>query len=548
MTLLRFCLATAALLTGLRAQLGQPFEPFENPSTPEKVMLGKILFWDEQLSADRSVACGTCHLPEFGGADPRTSQALNPGPDGVLGTDDDVHGSPGVVGQHADGTFAPTAGFGLDRQVTGRTAPTNLGAAFHTNLFWDGRAQGQFDDPETGMPAILFGGALESQSVAPILSSTEMAGTGRTWQDVRDRLEQVKPLALARNVPLDMQAALMQDPSYPLLFQAAFGDPAIDAARVAFALGAYQRTLIPDQTPWDLYQQGQSGAMTSAEKGGWQLFQGSARCNSCHWDPLFSDDLVHNLGLRWGAEDVGAYALSQLPEEYAAFKTPTLRNAGLRPRLFHNGQSPALDDPAQLTDPGSTLNVYLNGGGVDQSNLDFFLVPLTAFGVTTADMQLVQTFVASALTDPRAQNRLPPFDHPDLRSMSVAPPRVYGTPLPGTAAPFLVDTAPTAPGNLGFRLGLAGGDGPGLALLTFGFQSIEPAAQVGQLPWHVDVADWRLFLLEGQAGELGHATWHLPIPDDPGLVNLGVYFQLFVGDAQAPGGIAASRGWEMFVR
>jgi cytochrome c peroxidase len=33
--------------------------PAENPITEPKRVLGKILFWDEQLSSDDTVACGT---------------------------------------------------------------------------------------------------------------------------------------------------------------------------------------------------------------------------------------------------------------------------------------------------------------------------------------------------------------------------------------------------------------------------------------------------------------------------------------------------------
>jgi cytochrome c peroxidase len=67
--------------------------PAENPVTEPKRVLGKMLFWDEQLSSDGSIACGTCHRPEHGGADPRVGR--NPGVD--KGTIDDVLGSPGIV-------------------------------------------------------------------------------------------------------------------------------------------------------------------------------------------------------------------------------------------------------------------------------------------------------------------------------------------------------------------------------------------------------------------------------------------------------------------
>src|SRR6185503_15239054 len=57
--------------------------PVENPPTPEKAILGKILFWDEQLSSDDTVACGTCHRAGSGGSDPRSNQlsSRHPGPD-----------------------------------------------------------------------------------------------------------------------------------------------------------------------------------------------------------------------------------------------------------------------------------------------------------------------------------------------------------------------------------------------------------------------------------------------------------------------------------
>ena len=35
--------------------------PAENPVTEAKRVLGKILYCDEQLSSDDTVACGTCH-------------------------------------------------------------------------------------------------------------------------------------------------------------------------------------------------------------------------------------------------------------------------------------------------------------------------------------------------------------------------------------------------------------------------------------------------------------------------------------------------------
>lgn len=544
----RRLLAALASCSVALAQLPPPWVPPQNPVTPPKVVLGKILFWEEQLSSDDSVACGTCHLPEFGGSDGRVAAGLHPGPDGLFGTADDIHGSAGIVRQTNSGDFAWSPTFGTARQVTARTSPSMMAAAHHQELFWDGRASSQFVDPETSAVVIPLGGALESQAVGPILNPVEMGVQGRTWQDVRQKLQAAVPLRLATNLPPDVAAALQQTPTYPLLFTAAFGDPAITGARIGMALATYERTLNPDDTPWDRYQAGQTSAMTASEKTGWQLFQNQGRCAACHWAPLFSDDLFHNLGLRWGAEDIGRGAFSPVPDDFAAFKTPTLRNAGLRPRLFHNGQSPALADAAQWSDPASTLNVYWNGGGVDPTNLDPFLLPLNQLGVTQAEVALIQDFVRTALTDQRAALRLPPFDHPDLRSAVQAPPRVFGPALAGAREPFLIDTVPSHPGNTDYRLGLGGGDGSTVALLTWGLSSLEPPATVLGMPWQLNVLGWIPFALTGPPGQPGLATWRLPLPNDPTLAPIPFYFQLFALDAQAPGGIAASRGWEFFVR
>jgi cytochrome c peroxidase len=48
--------------------IGAP-APADNPTTPERVALGRLLFWDPILSGQKDVACATCHHPAFGYAD-----------------------------------------------------------------------------------------------------------------------------------------------------------------------------------------------------------------------------------------------------------------------------------------------------------------------------------------------------------------------------------------------------------------------------------------------------------------------------------------------
>ena len=63
-----FALSVLHLAASLTAQGLPPVPaPAQNPITAEKAVLGKILFWDEQLSSDDTVACGTCHRPATAG-------------------------------------------------------------------------------------------------------------------------------------------------------------------------------------------------------------------------------------------------------------------------------------------------------------------------------------------------------------------------------------------------------------------------------------------------------------------------------------------------
>ena len=160
--------------------LTPPPVPPENPITDEKRILGKILFWEEQLSSDDAVACGTCHIPAAGGSDPRLT--AHPGPDQLFGTEDDTIGSAGIVHRDMLNQEIDDPIFGPDRQVTGRASPTILMSMFADEIFWDGRAGSSFSDPlDPSIVLIPSGGALENQSVAPILSTVEMAHEGRTW-------------------------------------------------------------------------------------------------------------------------------------------------------------------------------------------------------------------------------------------------------------------------------------------------------------------------------------------------------------------------------
>jgi cytochrome c peroxidase len=89
--------------------------PEDNPTTPEKVELGKMLYFDPRLSSNGTVSCFTCHNVMEGGDDHR----------------------PTSIGVHG--------------QAGGRNAPTVWNAAFHSAQFWDGRAA-TLEDQAKGPP------------------------------------------------------------------------------------------------------------------------------------------------------------------------------------------------------------------------------------------------------------------------------------------------------------------------------------------------------------------------------------------------------------
>lgn len=445
----RGLLAGSAVLIGVAAQaqprlsnLDPVIFPEENPFSEEKRVLGKILFWDEQLSSDNTMSCGTCHIPSAGGADPRL--ANHPGIDGVQGTLDDIRGSLGVVRSDENNAFAVDATFELLRRITGRSANTTINAAYADELFWDGRASSQFVDPETGEVAIEFGGALESQVVAPPLNDVEMAHELRDWGQITAKLAGARPLALAVNLTADQAAAIQASPSYPELFAEAFGDPAITARRIAFAIATYERTLISDQSPWDSFNLGDLDAMTRDQKSGFDAFT-RARCDICHTPPLFTDNQFRNIGIRPIEYDSGRQQVTGLFADRGKFKTSSLRNVGLKKTFMHAGTHTTLQQAV----------AFYFAAPFFPENVDPFMA---AVNMPFGDVGIITEFLATGLTDPRVASETFPFDRPTLRSELASNPALIGKGDDNGSGviPAMVATTPPRVGSQDFRLGTAG--------------------------------------------------------------------------------------------
>jgi cytochrome c peroxidase len=468
MSAVRFAAGLAAVTAATAvwaAPLPTPQQaPPENPYSEAKRVLGKALFWDEQLSSDDTVSCGTCHLPARGGADAR--RARHPGADGIFNTPDDVFGSPGVVRRDADGRFVPHANFGLDPQVTGRAAPSALTGALSDTLFWDGRATSRFVDPQTAEVAIAAGGALESQAVGPPLSSVEMGHEGRTWDDVTAKLATAAPLALATSIPADIANVLSPETRYPDLFAAAFGDGAITARRIAFAIATYERTLVPDQTPWDRHTAGQPNALNAAQVRGLGAFHASL-CDTCHTPPAFTNGEFRAIGVRPPSEDAGRKGVTGSDADRGKFKVPSLRGLGGRVSFMHGGQFTTITD---------VLRFYARAPGTTQftDNIDPVMQQINLPPNAAGDIQALLT---GGLDDQRATAGVFPFDRPSLYSeRRDHGPSIAGSGRPGAAGavPKMVAPMPPYLGNAGFRLGVGDALGGAQAWLA-----VSSAAPVG---------------------------------------------------------------------
>ncbi len=518
-----------------------PF-PVENPFSESKRVLGKILFFDEQLSSDNTVSCSTCHQPQNGGTDPR--RVPHPGVNGSFGDPDDVFASPGVIRQNANQQYQADSAFNLQPQVTNRSAQSVINSAYTPIAFWDGRASGTFLDPENGQVAIQQGGALESQCVGPPMSDVEMAHTQRSWTHITTKLKTAMPLALATNLTPDTLAAIQAHPSYPALFAQAFGDEAITARRIAFALATYERTLIADQTDWDAFVGGNPNALSPQEQQGLQEFQQHS-CAICHTPPLFSNvqptppgqpptpipAMFRNIGLRPPGDDPGRQLVTNIGGDARRFKVPSLRNVALKSSFTHTGQFTTLPQ---------MVGFYNAAGQQFPQNRD----PLLPIPMSQQDVQAISAFLAGGLVDPRVANAQFPFDRPTLFTQR---PNVnvveIGVGLPGTGGlvPSWIANTPPNVGNTGFKVGVRSALANASAVLRVSasppINNIVAGDQVIG-PFTLNAAP---------APALGHATAPWPIPANPAFNGKTFYMQWHVVDAAAPGGVARSRPLQVTV-
>lgn len=304
-----------------------PYPP-DNQYNPDRIELGRLLFYDPILSGEKRSTCATCHHPALAFGDGRklpvgVSDSPHLGPKRELGISTNTKLPIGDVPRNSPTVF--NTAFNLDSLGRGN----EFGV-----MFWDGRARG-----------------LEDQAVKPPTSREEMKGDVFT----------------PSNILYFLCRRLDENTEYLNMFKKCFPDEAKEYAdkgdpfiitkdMLGKSLAAFQRELVTRNTAYDRFVQGDENALTDNQKKGLELFFTKAKCGSCHNGPNFSDykfvvQGVPQIGpgkkLEVG-EDYGREEFTEQISGRFAFRTPTLRNVSLTAPYMHDGVFETLEEVVQF--------------------------------------------------------------------------------------------------------------------------------------------------------------------------------------------------------
>ena len=298
-------LATNVALADWQALPGKAPEPADNPTTPEKVELGRMLYFDPRFSETGTVSCNSCHNLMLGGDDNR---AFSMG----------VHGKTG-----------------------GRSAPTVWNSAFSSTQFWDGRAA-----------------SLEDQAKGPVVNPVEMG-----MSDLEKAMRRVR--AIPGYEPYFIAAFGSEEPM--TVENAARAVAAFERTLIT-PNSAYDRFVKGDKTALTERQQRGMNLFaevgcTSCHSG--PAFNGPtmpAGTGVFMKFPTFADiDYVATYKLD---QDKGRAEVTSKDADANMFRVPTLRNITDTAPYFHNGAVNDLHEAVRIM-AKTQLNRELADGDVD---------------------------------------------------------------------------------------------------------------------------------------------------------------------------------------
>lgn len=282
-------LATNAAAYDWQALPEQAPAPADNPTTPEKVELGRLLYFDPRFSMTGTVSCNSCHNLMLGGDDNR----------------------PVSMGVHG--------------KMGGRSAPTVWNAAFASSQFWDGRAA-----------------TLEDQAKGPVANPVEMG-----MPDVENAMDRVR--AIPGYKPYFVKAFGGDNPL--TVDNAAKAVAAFERTMIT-PNSPYDRFVKGDKSALSEQQQrgmqlfADTGCV-SCHSG--PAFNGPAMQAGTGFFmkfPTFADnEYVKKYEL---TRDKGRFDVTHDKADMHLFKVPTLRNVALTAPYFHNGSVKTLDEAVRV--------------------------------------------------------------------------------------------------------------------------------------------------------------------------------------------------------
>ncbi|MEO6734200.1 MAG: cytochrome c peroxidase [Ferruginibacter sp.] len=235
---------------------------------------------------------------------------------------------------------------GSDNTFGTRNAPALFNLAWMKEMHWDGGIK-----------------HIELQPLAPITNINEMA---ETIDNVLKKL----------NI----------DSSYKRMFKAAFGDNTITSQQMLKALAQFTGSIQSYNSKYDQVKRGKA-SFTVAELNGYNAFK--SKCNTCHTEPLFTDNSFRNNGLTLDAflQDKGRMGITGDRNDSLKFKVPGLRNVSLTFPYMHDGRRFSLSQ---------VIEHYRSGIEINQPTLD----PLLKNRIAITNQQKIDLIeFLNALTD-----------------------------------------------------------------------------------------------------------------------------------------------------
>lgn len=340
---------SADLLTVLaKPPLGLPAIPVprDNPISAHKVQLGRKLFFDRRLSANKTVSCAMCHVAEQGFAQNELRMPV-----------------------------------GIEGKSVRRNAPTIYNTAYHERLFHDGR--------ET---------SLENQIWAPLLADNEMGNVsiGVVIERIKQLDDYSERFIEAFGREPDIQTIGMALASYQRLLVSAdspfdrwyFGGnkSATNAsARRGFDIFRGKGRCVACHSVRDDYALFTDGRFHNTGIG----YFATMRPADTELEVLLApglaarveSDLVQTTGTKIFS-DLGRYEVTGDPDDRWRYRTPTLRNVALTAPYMHDGSLTTLRD----------VVLFYNRGGVPNEVLDPLISPL---GLSEAELDDLLAFLLS---------------------------------------------------------------------------------------------------------------------------------------------------------